>query len=122
MVYVLTNRKIRKKAGPSFHNARKLYQYIDELPIGPGWTHEIRSVDGDGKNPDGTTLTEEVELWYRDPVECIQEIMADRAFEGAMAYAPERVYADGEGKERIFDEMWTADWWWNIQVRDRFSG
>jgi len=27
------------------------------------------------------------------------------------------VYSDSEGKERIFDEMWTADWWWEMQVR-----
>jgi len=28
----------------------------------------------------------------------------------------ERVYLDERGEVRIFDEMWTADWWWNTQV------
>jgi hypothetical protein len=33
-----------------------------------------------------------------------------------MRFAPERAYKDPEGKNRIFDEMWTGDWWWNLQV------
>lgn len=34
-----------------------------------------------------------------------------------MAYAPEQVYKDKEGKVRIYDEMWTANWWWDLQVK-----
>jgi hypothetical protein len=30
---------------------------------------------------------------------------------------PERVYHDKEGKIRVYDEMWTGDWWWDTQVR-----
>ncbi|KAG2363977.1 hypothetical protein BDR07DRAFT_1450513 [Suillus spraguei] len=32
-----------------------------------------------------------------------------------MAYAPEHAYDDKEGKCRIYDEMWTCDWWWETQ-------
>ena len=31
-------------------------------------------------------------------------------------YAPERVYEDVEEKSQIFNEMWTANWWWDTQV------
>jgi hypothetical protein len=34
-----------------------------------------------------------------------------------MKYAPERVYEDEDMKSRVFDEMWTADWWWDTQVK-----
>lgn len=64
-------------------------------------------------------MTEDLELWKRDPVECIKDLMSNPAFKEHMAYAPERVYTNAEGSEdsRIFDEMWTANWWWKIQVR-----
>lgn len=38
-----------------------------------------------------------------------------------MRYAPERVYADEEGKERIYDNMWTGNWWWETQVNNSRS-
>jgi hypothetical protein len=33
-----------------------------------------------------------------------------------MQYVPEKVYEDEDGNVRIFDEMWTGEWWWNLQV------
>ncbi|KAG5636644.1 hypothetical protein H0H81_007301 [Sphagnurus paluster] len=32
-----------------------------------------------------------------------------------MAFAPEQVFTDEACSERVFDEMWTANWWWKIQ-------
>lgn len=29
---------------------------------------------------------------------------------------PEQVYTNKTGQNRIYDEMWTADWWWDTQV------
>lgn len=55
-------------------------------------------------------------MWRRDPIECLRELMGNPAFREKMAYSPERVYTDAEGKNRLFDEMWTGDWWWNLQV------
>lgn len=66
--------------------------------------------------PDGALMTEDLELWKRDPVECIKELMGNPAFKDQMAYVPERVYADSAGSNRIYDEMWTADWWYDTQV------
>jgi Plavaka transposase len=60
---------------------------------------------------------EKLELWRRDPVECVKELMGNPALKNYMKYAPERVYEDVEGETRIFDEMWTADWWWDTQVK-----
>lgn len=61
-------------------------------------------------------MVEKVELWRRDPVECIRELLSNPAFHGNIAYAPERVYEDAEATVRIYDEMWTGDRWWELQV------
>lgn len=71
---------------------------------------------GDLKDADGNALTETSEVWYRNPVECIRELLGNPLFAKMLAYAPERVYRDSQGKVRHLDEMWTADWWWDLQV------
>ncbi|KAJ7092928.1 Zn-finger domain-containing protein [Mycena belliarum] len=108
---------INQKAKLSFHNNRTFLQKIDALPTGPDWTCEIVTAAGDQVDENGELMVEELELWMRDPVECIKELMSNPAFKDHMAYAPERVYGNAEGTEdsRIFDEMWTANWWWKIQ-------
>jgi hypothetical protein len=51
-------------------------------------------------------------------VECVGELLGNPGLKNYMKYAPERVYEDIEGTTRILDEMWTADWWWNTQVKN----
>lgn len=67
----------------------------------------IPSITGDTLGEDGDALTEQLDLWRRNPVECIQELIGNPAFREVMQYSPERVYAYQEGDVRIFDEMWT---------------
>ncbi|KAF7364607.1 hypothetical protein MVEN_00329900 [Mycena venus] len=92
--------KNNKKANLSFHNNRAFLKKVDQLPTGSDWTCKIVTAAGN-----------------RDPVECIRELMSNPAFHEHMAYAPECVYGTEERTEesRIFDEMWTAEWWWKIQ-------
>lgn len=68
-------------------------------------------MDENGKNH-----TEEVELWKRDPVACIRELIGNPRFINCMRYAPEHIYMDSNGTSRVYSEMATADWWWEIQV------
>jgi hypothetical protein len=96
-------------------------QKIDSLPTGPGWNRKMISILGDMLDGEGQMLEEELELWTRDPVECIKDLMQNPAFNGSMAYAPERVYRDSRGTLRVYDEMWTGDWWWEVQVSYCFS-
>ena len=49
-------------------------------------------------------------------MECVRALLGNPALKNHMKYAPERVYEDNEGMNRILDEMWTVDWWWNTQV------
>lgn len=61
-------------------------------------------------------MVEELELWRRDPVECVKDLISNPAFRDHMSYVPEEVYSDSEGNTRVYDEMWTGEWWWKTQV------
>ncbi|KDQ27337.1 hypothetical protein PLEOSDRAFT_51277 [Pleurotus ostreatus PC15] len=41
--------------------------------------------------------------------------MSGIPFKDYLAYLPEHVYGDASGENRLYDEMWTAEWWWKIQ-------
>jgi hypothetical protein len=73
-------------------------------------------VNGDCIGPDGKPATENLELWRRNPIDCIRDLIGNPSFHKHVAYGPERIYADDKGGSRIFDEMWTGDWWWKTQV------
>jgi hypothetical protein len=51
----------------------------------------------------------------------VKELIGNPAFKDFMSFVPERVYTDKEGKDRIYDEMWTADWWWEMQVSRKLT-
>ena len=89
-----------------------------QLPTGPGWTYETIDIVGDliddeTKEP----MVETVELWKRDPVECIRELIGNPLFKESLHYEPLRLYCDEEGENRIYENMWTANWWWDTQVK-----
>ena len=88
----------------------------DQLPSGPQWIHEMVRLSGGQCDEDGKPMTDEMELYRRDPIECIRELIGNPAFNSSMAYAPTQVFRDKEGKVQVYDEMSTADWWWDIQV------
>lgn len=71
---------------------------------------------GNCEGENGELLEEEVELWSRDPVECVKELIRNPSFKADMAYTPARAYSDAAGEHRVIDEMWTADWWAEKQV------
>ena len=100
----------------SFNNARSFLKYVDSLRTGPAWTCEMIEVVGDVVGEDGHLKQEQLEFWRRDLVECVQELIGNLSFRDVMVYAPERAYTDAKGTNRIYDEMWTGDWWCNVQV------
>ena len=94
---------------------------MDQLPNTTQWIYDKVTVTGDAVDEDGKPISEDLDLWRRDPVECIQELIGNPMFRDALAYGPERVYSDEEMVKRIVDEMWTADWWWDLQVNKDFK-
>ncbi|KAG2070205.1 hypothetical protein BDR04DRAFT_1128584 [Suillus decipiens] len=86
---------VQRRVQPSFHNKNALLSAIDELPSRIDWQCEAMTLTGDITNDE-------------DPVECIRELIGNPCFKESMYYTPEHSYT-------VIDEMWTADWWWNMQ-------
>ena len=91
-------------------------QKINQLPTGPDWVCDIVNVSGDLEAEDGERMEEELELWRRNPLECIQELIGNPSFKNKMVYEPAKFFTDRACTNRLIDEAWTADWWWKVQV------
>ncbi|KAF7378421.1 hypothetical protein MSAN_00268700 [Mycena sanguinolenta] len=113
---------ISDRAKPSYGGKKDFFEKIDSLPGGAKWSCKILDVKGDlpdlEKDPTGATKRhEQCELWWRDPVECVKELIGNPIFREIMRYAPEKLYADPGKQVEIVNEMWRASWWWEIQKR-----
>ncbi|KAF7344345.1 hypothetical protein MSAN_01915500 [Mycena sanguinolenta] len=106
---------IREGCKPSFTNNYAFLKFIDALPRGPAWDCHLMELTGDEVDEKGEKKKETVELWYRDPVECVRELLGNPAFRGKQSFAPRRVFRREGGQNREYSEMWTARWWWEIQ-------
>ncbi|KAJ6490457.1 hypothetical protein DFH09DRAFT_1252659 [Mycena vulgaris] len=96
--------------GTAYSSKDQVLQAIDNLPGGVGWKLEKVVLKGDLQNDDGKQIVETLEMWYRDPVDCIRELMGNSVFRDVMQYAPQQVFEDREGKSEVINEMWTASW------------
>lgn len=109
--------QIKQDARPSSHNKRSFFSKIDQLPKGPQWTCDIFSITGDVVGEDGQLKSEEVELWRRNPVELITDLLSNPSFAEYTHHVPEKVFTEKDGRRiRWFGEMWTTDWWWEVLV------
>ena len=106
----------QKRLNLSVPNNLSFLQKVDSLAMGPEWTCEIVTAHGNKVGQDGMMMTEYLELWKRDPVKCVKELIGNPAFQNLVSYVPQWAYADKAGLKHIFDKMWTADWWWDTQV------
>ncbi|KAG1782843.1 hypothetical protein EV702DRAFT_1040672 [Suillus placidus] len=102
---------------PSLHNNRSFLKKVDELPHGAAWSCKKISVQGNRTDEKGELLHEDVELWMRNPVECIKDLIGNPLFKDHMVYTPARAYTDSAGLHRVIDDMWTADWWCDMQKK-----
>ncbi|KAF8870929.1 hypothetical protein BD779DRAFT_1614010 [Infundibulicybe gibba] len=105
------------RVNPLFSTKNKLLEAIDSLPGGVQWNLHKVQLTGDLMDEDSKPLHEDLELWWRNPVECIRELIGNPVFKDTMRYAPEKLYTDEEGKINTVNEMWTADWWWETQEK-----
>ena len=65
------------KSSVSFENLREFLKCVDSLYSGPGWTCQTIDVEGDVVGEDGAMKWEMLELWQRDPVECVEELIGN---------------------------------------------
>lgn len=79
---------------------------IDTLPTPcPKFHREEITVDG-----------ETFEIFHRDVLDCVAEIYGRHNLAPYLKLKPERHYADADMTVRIYGEMHTGKWWWEVQV------
>ncbi|KAJ2974809.1 hypothetical protein NUW54_g11836 [Trametes sanguinea] len=107
----------RGRTQPSYESTYKFLQKIDALPCGStGWKVEVMEAVGDKLGEDGKPKVERVELWSRDVVDCVRELMGNASFRDSLVYGPQHHYVDEHGQTRLYENMWTGDWWWDVQT------
>ena len=94
-----------------------MFDTIDALPGGVEWQREEITLQGDLVDTEGKFLTEALEIWYRDPVACVKELIGNPMFRDVLQYKPSREWLDEEGTQEVITEMSSARWWWDLQVR-----
>ncbi|KAI0683264.1 hypothetical protein BC835DRAFT_1219498, partial [Cytidiella melzeri] len=68
----------RERLDLSFLNKDHLMKKIDSLPTQtPGWFRETITAHGDLMDAHGNASTEVLELWRRDPVACVRELIGN---------------------------------------------
>ena len=71
----------------SVHNNRLLLQKVDSLTTGPEWTCEIVMAHENEVGQDGTMMTEDLELWKHNPVECVKKLIGNLSFQNLVSYS-----------------------------------
>ncbi|CCO35137.1 hypothetical protein BN14_09252 [Rhizoctonia solani AG-1 IB] len=91
---------ITERAGLSFTSNYALNKLLDKLPVaGPRWQRIEQKIEGNvrGKN--------------------VKELLGNIAYGKQLVFVPQKIYLNGTGGQRKIDEMWTADWWNEIQAK-----
>ncbi|KAF7290282.1 hypothetical protein MIND_01342200 [Mycena indigotica] len=113
-------KNVQGKLDPPFATSRAFFKHIDALPTGPQWMCTPMTVTGDEMDGNGERKVEVVELWHRNPLQCIAELLGNPAFKEDQTFKPMRLFRTrdtltGELKNQEYDEMWTGTWWWDTQ-------
>ncbi|KAG7096157.1 hypothetical protein E1B28_006830 [Marasmius oreades] len=93
-----------ERLGLSFTTNNGLNTLIDTLPDRPRFCREEILIAGHS-----------FEFYYRNIIDCIKALWGDPEFAPYLVFAPERHYQDREKEVRLYHEMHTGDWWWEIQ-------
>ncbi|KIJ27030.1 hypothetical protein M422DRAFT_99747, partial [Sphaerobolus stellatus SS14] len=77
-----------------FQSKYKFMKQVDELPTSdiPGFVCETIKIKGSIVGADGICQYEYVDLWKRDPVECVKEIISNPSLRENMHYAPVKIF------------------------------
>jgi hypothetical protein len=60
--------------------------------------------------------TVEHTIQYRNPLDVIQALWSNPTYVDQMVFAPRRLWSSHDRSSRLYNEMWTGDWWWETQV------
>ncbi|KAG8728883.1 hypothetical protein FRC10_004490 [Ceratobasidium sp. 414] len=82
---------------------------LDTLPHGPKWKVVKLSV-GEGDN----VCVVVIFIW--NIIKVLHELIGNPCFKWHMQYVLECHWTSDAQRKQVFREMWTGDWWWNMQM------
>ena len=93
--------------GLSYKNTRELNKLIDKgLPRRPHFHRHDLQIG-----------TETATMYSRDVLPCIEALYGNPEFAAHLIFKPERHFRRSGGERvRVFHDMHTGNWWWEIQV------
>ncbi|KAG2016559.1 hypothetical protein CC2G_009715 [Coprinopsis cinerea AmutBmut pab1-1] len=99
---------------PPFLNSDDLHATIDAISHGDApWKSFAISYNGNDIDPQGTSASwkyQEYEVWFRDPLAVIRNMLSNPDFDGEFDYAPFRQF--NRHGEREFKDFMSGDWCW----------
>lgn len=105
---------------PPFAGAKHLYDVIDNTPLaGTKWSK--LSVEYSGNQPSSGRLPwmdQSFDVWFRDPLACIHDILANQDFKESFDYVPYRE-SQVDNDERRYQDFMSGDWAWLHAVRSQ---
>jgi hypothetical protein len=101
---------------PPFADHTEMYETIDSTPIGDvPWESFTLEYDGVRPNHDiPLWMTMEYDVWFRNPLDLVHNIISNPDFKDEFDYAPLQEYTT-DGVHRFQDVM-SGDWCWKQAV------
>lgn len=108
---------------PPFSNHKELYSVIDDIQVGEvPW--QSFSVSYNGPLPESGDvppwMTEEFEVWYRDPEKIITNQLKNPDFDNEIDYTAKRMF-DAETGQQVYRDFMLGDFAWNDSVSSIFA-
>jgi hypothetical protein len=97
-----------KTLGLSFCSAKDLQDRAEMLPSGPPWMCKTLETEYPAKN--------RIQLYYRDPVECLKSLMRSPLLKDYLSFTPRRLFEDMEKEVRVYTEWLSGNAAWSMQV------
>ncbi|KAG8854142.1 hypothetical protein FRB91_003976 [Serendipita sp. 411] len=95
---------------PSFGSGAGLRDRIELLPHAGSRWKEAKITPECGRPASSVTLL------YWDPLQTIRELISRPSLAEYIEFSPKRIWSDATKTSRIYSEMTTGNWWWNIQA------
>lgn len=104
-------------ASPPFADSTDMYNVLDSIPLGDApwhsFTGQYTGVVPDTNTP--TWMTAKYDVWCRNPLDVIHNLLANPDFKGEFDYAPYREYDNKD--RRQYHNFMSGNWAWRHAVR-----
>ncbi|KAF5343292.1 hypothetical protein D9758_016490 [Tetrapyrgos nigripes] len=96
-----------------FHNHREMYGLIDAIRQGEiqweSFTVKFNSDLPEDQSPLPAWKQQEYQVWFRDPLAIMEQMLANPSFKTEMDVSPKRLFKNGK---RLYRDLMTGNWAW----------